>query len=259
MQLTPKEREVFEVIRKNVREKGYPPSVREIGLQMGWASSSTVHVYLKRLEEKGWIRKDPTKPRAIEVLADRQERREWGSNNPPDAMAAVGVSEEGSPVWTTSHLAGPSAGQMAEEQLPGDGDNAAEGRSQSAAGPFLQVPLLGNVAAGSPILAAEYVEDYLPIAKSMLGEGEFFGLRVKGDSMIDAGILHGDTVIVRRQAHASNGQIVVALIDDDATVKRFFKEADHVRLQPENSALEPIRVRDLSILGKVVMVLRNVH
>ncbi|MZP31262.1 transcriptional repressor LexA [Heliobacterium undosum] len=242
MQLTPKEREVFEVIRKNVREKGYPPSVREIGLQMGWASSSTVHVYLKRLEVKGWIRKDPTKPRAIEVLADRQERLELGSGA-FGIRATAGVSEEEPPVYTTNRTT----------------SRTTDRPTSRSTDPFLQVPLLGNVAAGSPILATEYVEDYLPIAKTMLGEGEFFGLRVRGDSMIDAGILHGDTVIVRKQAHASNGQIVVALIDEDATVKRFFKEADHVRLQPENSALEPIRVRDLSVLGKVVMVLRNVH
>ncbi|MBM7868138.1 transcriptional repressor LexA [Heliomicrobium gestii] len=237
MQLTPKEREVFEVIRKNVREKGYPPSVREIGEEMGWASSSTVHVYLKRLEDKGWIRKDPTKPRAIEVLADRQERLESGRGG----GTASAHREFDNPPFERP----PRDSHISERQPP--------------AKAFLQVPLLGAVAAGSPILATEYVEDYLPVAKSMLGEGEFFGLRVKGDSMIEAGILHGDTVIVRKQAHASNGQIVVAMIDEDATVKRFFMEADHVRLQPENSALEPIRVRDVSVLGKVVMVMRTIH
>ncbi|MTV49747.1 transcriptional repressor LexA [Heliobacillus mobilis] len=210
MKLTPKEQAVYNVIKEHIREKGYPPSVREIGEQMGWASSSTVHIYLKRLEEKGYLRKDPTKPRAIELIPERQER----------------LAEKG------------------QEKSRLD---------------YVQVPLVGAVAAGQPILATEYVEDYLPLSPDYLGQGDFFGLKVRGDSMIEAGIFHGDTVIVRRQPDAANGQIVVAMMDEEATVKRFYKTADHVRLQPENSAMEPIIARDVTVLGKVVAVMRRLH
>ncbi|MDD2421271.1 MAG: transcriptional repressor LexA [Heliobacteriaceae bacterium] len=197
MKLTPKEQAVLNLIKQNIQERGFPPSVREIGRNMNWASTSTVHVYLKRLEKKGIIRKDALKPRAITVLGKKR---------------------------------------------PG----------------LVEVPLVGTVAAGSPILALENIEDTLSLPASLVGEGELFGLRVKGDSMIEAGILDGDTVIVRQQQEAQNGQIIVALLGDEATVKRFYRENGHIRLQPANSSLEPIIVPDLNILGKVVAVVRRI-
>ncbi|MDQ0285745.1 repressor LexA [Desulfofundulus luciae] len=197
--LTPREKIILEVIKENIRTKGYPPSVREIGQIVGLKSSSTVHNYLKRLEHKGLLRRDPTKPRALELL---------------------------------------------ERTLP---------FSQ----PMRMVPLLGRVAAGEPILAVENQEDVFPLPASFTGEGEFFMLTVRGDSMIEAGILDGDLVVVRRQPSADNGDIVVALLEDEATVKRFFRENDHIRLQPENKAMSPIRVKNPLILGKVVGLLRK--
>lgn len=198
--LTYRESAIVDFIKKNVRLKGYPPSVREIGAAVGLKSSSTVHGYLKRLEEKGYIRRDPTKPRAVELVGG------------PDR--------------------------------PGDDD-------------INMVPVLGRVAAGQPILAAENRDFTLPLPSSFFGDGEFFMLKVRGDSMIDAGIHEGDLVVVRRQPSASNGDIVVALIEDEATVKRFFRENSHIRLQPENRALNPIITRDVSVLGKVVGLLRR--
>jgi repressor LexA len=183
-----------------VFRKGYPPSVREIGDAVGLASSSTVHAHLETLEREGFIRRDPTKPRAIELL-----------------------------------------------------DSAVPNRK------VVHVPVVGRVTAGQPILAVENIEDYFPISRELLAEDEAFMLRVTGDSMIGAGILDGDFVFVRQQSHASNGEIVVALIDDEATVKRFFRENDHFRLQPENPVYEPIRVADVSILGKVIGIFRRMH
>lgn len=198
--LTYREAAIVEFIKKNVRQKGYPPSVREIGAAVGLKSSSTVHGYLKRLEEKGYIRRDPTKPRAVEL---------------------VGATDR-----------------------PGDDD-------------ISMVPVLGRVAAGQPILASENRDFSLPLPASFFGDGEFFMLKVRGDSMIEAGIHEGDLVVVRKQSHASNGEIVVALMEDEATIKRFFRENSHVRLQPENRALDPIITRDVSILGKVVGLMRR--
>ncbi|HHW43137.1 transcriptional repressor LexA [Desulfofundulus thermobenzoicus] len=197
--LTPREETILAVIRENVRLKGYPPSVREIGEVVGLKSSSTVHSYLKRLEKKGLLRRDPTKPRALELL-------ERTTNMQPSMR---------------------------------------------------MVPLLGRVAAGEPILAVENREELIPLPVSFTGEGEFFMLKVRGDSMIEAGILDGDMVVVRRQPAADNGDIVVALLEDEATVKRFFRENDHVRLQPENRTMSPIRVKNPVILGKVVGLLRK--
>ncbi|SHI49167.1 transcriptional repressor LexA [Desulfofundulus thermosubterraneus] len=197
--LTPREKIILEVIKENIRTKGYPPSVREIGQIVGLKSSSTVHYYLKRLEDKGLLRRDPTKPRALELL---------------------------------------------EHTL-------------SFSRPMQMVPLLGRVAAGEPILAVENQEDVFPLPASFTGEGEFFMLTVRGDSMIEAGILDGDLVVVRRQPSADNGDIVVALLEDEATVKRFFRENDHIRLQPENKAMSPIKVKNPLILGKVVGLLRK--
>ncbi|WP_413084582.1 transcriptional repressor LexA [Thermaerobacter composti] len=197
-ELTRRQREILEFIKASVRERGYPPSVREIGEAVGLKSTSTVHTYLAQLERKGYIRRDPTKPRAIEVRGE------------------AGV------------------------------------RTRTVA-----VPLVGQVTAGRPILAVENIEDVLPLPSDLLPEGEVFALRIRGDSMIGAGILDGDYVIVRRQDTAENGDIVVALLDDEATVKRFYRERDGIRLQPENPAMEPIRVRDVRVLGKVVALLRR--
>ena len=199
--LTSREAAILTVIKKNVRQKGYPPSVREIGLSVGLSSSSTVHGYLKRLEEKGYLRRDPTKPRAIEVL---------------------------------------------DEMTGGDYN-------------LIGVPVLGRVAAGVPLLAVENREDVFPLPANFTGEGDFFMLTVRGDSMIEAGILEDDMVVVRRQSDADNGDIVVALLEDEATVKRFFKEDGRIRLQPENSRLEPIYTSDVLVLGKVTGLVRKIH
>lgn len=199
-QLTLREEAILEFIRNNVKARGYPPSVREIGLAVGLRSSSTVHGYLKRLEDKGYIKRDPTKPRALELFGD--------SGRP-------------------------------------------------AAGEVNLVPVLGRVAAGLPILATENRDFNLPLPASYFGDGDFFMLKVRGDSMIEAGIHEGDLVVVRQQPTANNGDIVVAMIGDEATVKRFYRENSHVRLQPENRGMDPIVTRDVSILGKVVGLLRR--
>ncbi len=198
--LTQRQREVLDFVCGYAHEHGYPPAVRDIGLALGLASPSTVHGHLARLERAGLVRRDPTKPRALELLA-------------------------------------------------GAARNA-------VAGPGL--PLVGRVAAGRPILAEENVEDYVEVPElAGGGEGEFV-LRVAGDSMREAGILEGDFVVVRRQETADDGDIVVALLEDEATVKRFYREQDHVRLQPENAAMEPIRAREVRVLGRVVGVFRRV-
>jgi len=199
--LTPKQAAILAMIKKNIKQKGYPPSVREIGQAVGLSSSSTVHAYLKKLEAKGYLRRDATKPRAMEVLDDPE-------------------------------------GERVE---------------------FVNVPLLGKVAAGLPLLAVENREDLFPLPTHFTGAGEFFMLTVRGDSMIEAGIFNGDMVIVRQQHDANNGDVVVALLDEEATVKRFFKEKDRVRLQPENSLMEPIYTSDLKVLGKVIGLVRRIH
>lgn len=206
MKLSKRQQEIMEFIKKEVKDKGYPPSVREIGEAVGLASSSTVHGHLARLEQKGLIRRDPTKPRAIEVL---------------DLDAVVSTGFEYSTVMA---------------------------------------PIIGKVTAGQPITAIENVEEYFPLPANFVGDSSVFLLNVSGDSMIDAGILDRDLVIVRQQSTAHNGEIVVAMTEDDeATVKRFFKESDHIRLQPENPTLEPMRYHNVTILGKVIGVFRNVH
>jgi repressor LexA len=202
-ELTDRQRQILDFIRSEIHRRGFPPSVREIGEAVGLSSSSTVHSHLTALEDKGFLRRDPSKPRALEVLDYRDTDR----------------------------------------AIDYDGVRA--------------VPLLGQVAAGAPLLAAENIEATMSLPIEMADESTFI-LRVRGDSMIEAGILDGDFVVVRQQNTASDGDIVVALIGDDATVKRFFKEADRVRLQPENSALEPIYVREVMILGKVVALFRRI-
>lgn len=196
---------ILEFIKNEVREKGYPPSVREIGEAVGLASSSTVHGHLERLEKKGLIRRDPTKPRAIEIL---------------------GMDD--------------SASMFAHS--------------------IAKVPLVGKVTAGVPITATENIEDYFPLPNHFVGDNQVFMLSVIGESMIEAGIHNGDYVIVRQQQTADNGDIVVAMTEEDeATVKTFYKEKDHIRLQPENSSLQPIRLKHVTILGKVIGLFRDIH
>ncbi len=203
MDLTKRQQEIFDFIRKYSARYGYPPTVRDIGKAVGLASSSTVHTHLANLEKIGLLRRDPSKPRAIELL-DR----------------AVGSVR---------------------------GIVRAEG-----------LPLLGTVAAGQPMLAEENIEEYVSVPEiAGGGEGEYL-LRIRGDSMRDAGILEGDYVVVHPQETASDGEVVVALLGEEATVKRFFREADHIRLQPENDAMEPIRSKEVKVLGRVVGLLRTV-
>jgi repressor LexA len=201
MDLTKRQQEIFDFIKRYSAKYGYPPTVRDIGKAVGLASSSTVHAHLANLEKIGLLRRDPTKPRAIELL-DR---------------AAAGV--------------------------------------RSLVRPGL--PLVGQVAAGQPVLAEENIEDYVPTPDLAGGEEGDYLLRVRGDSMMNIGILDGDLVVVKRQEAADDGDIVVALVGEDATVKRYFKESDHVRLQPENDSMEPIRSREVRVLGKVVGLMRS--
>jgi repressor LexA len=198
--LTKRQKEIFDFIRRYASRYGYPPTVREIGKAVGLHSSSTVHAHLANLEKVGLLRRDPTKPRAIELLVDRAKR----------AMRGPGL------------------------------------------------PLVGHVAAGEPILAEENIEEYVQLPSVIGGEQGDYILQVKGDSMRDAGILEGDYVVVSEAADADNGEIVVAMIEDEATVKRFYREKDRVRLQPANKAYKPIRTRDARVLGRVIGVYRRV-
>jgi repressor LexA len=198
--LTKRQKEIFDFIRNYASKTGYPPTVREIGKAVGLHSSSTVHAHLANLEKVGLLRRDPTKPRAIELLVGRAKR-------------AVQASS---------------------------------------------VPVVGEVAAGEPVLAEENIEEYLEVPDVIGGETGDYILRVRGDSMIGAGILEDDFVVVRPAEVADNGEIVVALINDEATVKSFYKEKDQVRLEPANKAYKPIRTTDAKILGRVVGVFRKV-
>jgi repressor LexA len=198
--LTKRQKEIFDFIRRYGSKYGYPPTVREIGKAVGLHSSSTVHAHLANLEKSGLLRRDPSKPRAIELLVDKAKK----AIRPPG------------------------------------------------------LPLVGQVAAGAPVLAEENIEEYLDVPDMIGGEEGDYVLRVRGDSMKDAGILEDDFVVVRPSDAADDGEIVVALIGDEATVKRFFREADHVRLQPENEAMEPIITTDAELLGRVVGVFRKV-
>lgn len=199
--LSSRQKQILGYIKDTLRAKGYPPSVREIGEAVGLSSSSTVHSHLAKLEELGFIHRDPTKPRAIDVLDEAPWR-------------------------------------------------------QKAVTP---VPLVGRVTAGQPILAVENIEETYPLPTELVGDENVFMLTVQGDSMINAGILDGDFILVRDQDTARNGEIVVALVDEEeATVKRFFKEKDTFRLQPENSFMEPIYSRNVAIIGKVIGVFRRI-
>jgi repressor LexA len=208
--LTGRQQEIWDFLVDYAGRHGYPPTVREIGEAVGLASPSTVHAHLANLERAGLLRRDPTKPRALELVGQRRAAAGEGT-------ARVDVH---------------------------------------------RLPLVGEIAAGGPLLAEENIEDYLAVPEPLSRGGAEFLLRVKGDSMIDAGILDGDIVVVRRQQDARDGDIVVALAGDDesadeATVKRFYRERDRVRLQPENAALEPIYARHVQILGKVIGVFRS--
>ena len=197
--ITEKQNEILEYIKECILKKGYPPTVREICEKVQLKSTSSVHSHLEQLEKNGFIHRDPTKPRTIEIVDDtfNLTRRE-----------------------------------------------------------IVNVPLVGTVAAGAPILAQENIENYFPIPVELLPNNDTFMLKVKGDSMIEAGIYDGDQVIVEQTNVARNGDIVVALVDDSATVKRFYKEKGYIRLQPENSSMEPIIVPDVKILGKVIGLFR---
>ena len=208
--LTKRQQEIFDFIKRYSARYGYPPTVRDIGKAVGLASSSTVHAHLANLEKVGLLRRDPSKPRAIELL-DRATA--------PVASAVEAVKSAVTPSG---------------------------------------IPVLGRVAAGEPLLAEENIEDYVQIPDIAGGEDGEYLLRIRGESMKNAGILPDDWVVVRRQESAQDGEIVVALVGEEATVKRFFKEADHVRLQPENETMEPIRSREVRVLGRVVGVLRKV-
>lgn len=207
MDLTKRQQEIFDFIKRYSADNGYPPTVRDIGKAVGLASSSTVHAHLANLEKLGLLRRDPSKPRAIEMLDRAVEQ-----------VSRLNPLREG-------------AG----------------------------LPVVGMVAAGAPVLAEENIEEYVAVPPAAGGETGEYVLRVRGDSMVDAGILEGDYVVVRPQSTARDGEIVVALVgDESATVKRFFHEGDHIRLQPENTRLDPIRSSDVQVLGKVVGLFRSV-
>ena len=197
--ITKKQTEILEYIKSQILNKGYPPSVRDICTAVNLKSTSSVHAHLETLEKNGYIRRDPTKPRAIEIIDDNFNltRRE-----------------------------------------------------------VVNVPLIGQVAAGQPLLAVENITSYFPIPAEFIPKEEVFMLNVKGESMVNAGIYDGDQIIVKQQSTASNGEIVVALVDDSATVKRFYKENGHILLQPENDFMEPIIVDSCEIIGKVIGLIR---
>ena len=198
--ITPKQQEILDYIKNEILNRGFPPAVREICEAVNLKSTSSVHSHLEALEKNGYIRRDATKPRAIEIIDDNFNlvRRE-----------------------------------------------------------VVNVPIIGTVAAGQPLLAVENIEGYFPIPAEFMPNAQSFLLKVKGESMVNAGIFDGDQVLVKKQSTASDGDIVVALVDDGATVKTFYKETDHIRLQPENSTMDPIIVPDCKILGKVAGVFRK--
>ena len=200
--ITAKQEEILEYIKNEILKRGFPPAVREICQAVGLKSTSSVHSHLESLEKNGYIRRDPTKPRAIEILDD--------------------------------------SFQMVRREM-------------------VNVPIIGTVAAGQPILAEQNIEGYFPVPAELMPNEQSFILKVKGESMINAGILNGDSVIVQRQSTAHNGEMVVALVDDSATVKTFYKEDGYYRLQPENDTMEPIIVEDCQILGTVFGVFRFFH
>ena len=228
MEISGKQREILEFMIRYQEEKGYPPAVREIGTAVGLSSTSTVHGHLSRLEAKGYIRRDPSKPRAIEIVKIPEPAQTQPKRPAPGAFK---------PSERVVAFQNPRYGQE-----------------------LVAVPILGRVRAGEPILAVENIMDYFPLPVDATHNSECFMLRVQGESMINAGILDGDDVLVAAQSDARNGDMVVALIDDSATVKTFYREDGYIRLQPENDSMDPIIVEnDLQILGKVIGVMRFFH
>ncbi len=212
MSINKREKAILRFIEKQVNEKGYAPSVREIGKAVGLKSTATVHTYLSKLSEKGYIKKEDQKGRTLRLLK--------GGNGEP-----IGAKKEDKSFYTGKEM--------------------------------VEVPVIGKITAGEPILAVENVTDTFPIPIDFVGNSESFMLTVRGESMIEAGILNGDYILVKKQNTADNGEIVVALIEDEATVKTFYKEKDHIRLQPQNSTMDPIIVPNCEILGKVAGVFRK--
>ncbi|WP_354697897.1 LexA repressor [Paraconexibacter sp. AEG42_29] len=210
MDLTKRQQEIFDFIKRYSADNGYPPTVRDIGKAVGLASSSTVHAHLANLEKLGLLRRDPSKPRAIELFDRLGKEVDAVVDNVRQLVAPQGL------------------------------------------------PVLGQVAAGAPILAEENIEEYVQVPPAAGGDTGEYILRVRGESMRDIGMLEGDFVVVQKQDTAQDGDIVVALVGEEATVKRFFRESDHVRLQPENSEMEPIRSRDVKVMGRVVGLFRSV-
>ncbi|NMC27005.1 MAG: transcriptional repressor LexA [Syntrophomonadaceae bacterium] len=200
--LSKRQKLILDFIQERIKDKGYPPSVREIGAAVGLKSSSTVHAHLMHLEGKGYIRKDPSKPRAV------------------------------IPIPAENEISAPDLATVT-------------------------LPVIGQVAAGIPILASENIEAYFPIPVEFVGSGNHYILKVKGESMIEAGIMDGDYLIVRQQADAANGEIVVAMLEDEATVKRYYKRDRYIELKPENSSMQPIITQDAVVLGKVTGLLRH--
>lgn len=214
-ELGKREKDILAFIEKQIKENGYPPSVREIGKSVGLSSTATVHGYLTKLEQKGYIKKENQKGRTLRLLKGTKNSNE----NKPE------VKEESKNLYTAKEM--------------------------------VEVPIVGKITAGAPILAVENISDTFPIPIDFVGNSECFVLTVSGESMIEAGILDGDYILVKKQNVARNGEIVVALIGDEATVKTFYKESDHIRLQPENSTMDPIIVSNCEILGKVAGVFRK--
>ena len=200
--ISAKQQEILEYIKQEILHRGYPPAVREICEAVKLRSTSSVHAHLETLEKNGYIRRDPTKPRAIEIVDDNFN--------------------------------------LARREM-------------------VNVPIIGTVAAGQPILATENIEDYFPIPAEMMPNVECFMLNVKGESMVNAGIFSGDYIMVRQQSNAENGDMVVALVEDSATVKTFYKEDGHIRLQPENDTMDPIIVDDCQVIGRVFGMMRIFH
>jgi repressor LexA len=221
--LTQRQRRVLEVIRDSIERRGYPPSVREIGEAVGLSSASSVAHQLSVLQRKGWLRRDPNRPRALDVRLPGE------------------ISGPSEPV-TEALAASDAAGSVDEASAPRP----------------TYVPLVGRIAAGGPVLAEQAVEDVFPLPRELVGEGTLFMLKVAGDSMVDAAICDGDWVVVRQQPTAENGEIVAAMIDGEATVKTYKRRDGHVWLMPHNAAYEPIPGDDATVLGRVVTVLRRV-
>lgn len=212
--ISKRQQQAYDYICSYTAQHGYPPSVRDIGQAIGLSSPSTVHAHLHKLEDAGYIRRDPNKPRTIEILGPNKDKY---LNQPAIVSVTQNVDEN-----------------------------------------TVTLPLVGRVAAGTPILAEQNVEEVLTVPTSIMGDANSFILRVRGESMINAGIFDGDYIVVKEQHDAHNGEIVVALIDDSATVKTFYREADRIRLQPENDSMDPIYVENPVILGRVTGLMRSI-